>query len=126
MARSRTWSKVVWLTLVAFSVQLAVAVLHHHSDRGLGIQSRAMTAGMCAAASRLPCLPAAPHSHDNDGCVLCWATAVAANTLVPAPPDLPAPAKVTILRLGTFDLLPPAVVHRDNFRARGPPSAVAA
>ena len=39
MKRSRTRSNLVWLTLVAFSVQLAVAVLHHHVARGTGIAS---------------------------------------------------------------------------------------
>jgi hypothetical protein len=125
MKRSRTRFGLVWLTLVAFSVQLGVAVLHHHSERGLGIAARAMTAGLCAPSSQGPCVPA-PHN-DNDGCVLCWAAAVAANSLAPPPlPVLPVPSAVVRVRVSTFDSVAVRPLHRDNFQARGPPSDVAA
>ena len=87
MKTSRTRFGLVWLTLVAFSVQLAVAVLHHHPEHGSDFAARAMTAGLCAASSQRPCVPG--HQQDNDGCVLCWAAAVAANSLTPPPPELP-------------------------------------
>jgi len=124
MKRSRTRFGLVWLTLVAFSVQLGVAVLHHHSERGSGIAARAMTAGLCAPSGQRPCVPA-PHN-DNDGCVLCWAATVAANSLVPPLPELPTPPTVVAVRLGTFDSVPVRPIHRDNFQARGPPSDPAA
>ena len=124
MKTSRTRFGLVWLTLVAFSVQLAVAVLHHHPEHGSGLAARAMTAGLCAASSQRPCVPG--HQQDNDGCVLCWAAAVAANSLTPPPPELPRPPTVVTVRLGTFVSLPVRLIHRDNFQARGPPSDVAA
>jgi hypothetical protein len=124
MKRSRTRIGLVWLTLIAFSVQLGVAVLHHHSERGSGIAARAMTAGLCAQSGQRPCVPAS--HHDNDGCVLCWAAAVAANSLAPALPEFPAPPTVVSVRLGTFYSLPVRRIHRDHFQARGPPSVATA
>jgi hypothetical protein len=118
----------VWLTLVAFSVQLAVVVLHHHHHPvGVaGLAGRAMTAGLCAPSPERPCIPSLP-GHDNDGCVLCWAAAMAANTLAPPPfPELPAPPSVVSVRLGSFDCAPARLFHRDHFQARGPPIADAA
>ena len=104
MKTSRTRFGLVWLTLVAFSVQLAVAVLHHHPEHTSDFAARAMTAGLCAASSQRPCVPG--HQQDNDGCVLCWAAAVAANSLTPPPPELPPPPTVVTVRLGTFVSLP--------------------
>jgi hypothetical protein len=124
MKRSRTRLGLVWLTLIAFGVQLGVAVLHHHSERGSGIAARAMTAGLCAPSGQRPCVPAS--HHDSDGCVLCWAAAVAANTLAPPLLELPTPTMVISVQLGTFDSLSVRPIHRDNFQARGPPSAPAA
>lgn len=120
MNRSRSRSNLVWLTLLAFSVQLAVAVLHHHVARGTGIEGRAMTAGLCAPSNRRPCEPAQQHS-DHDGCVLCWAAAVAATSLTPSVPEFPLPSKAVSARLVIFDGVPARRVHRDNFQARGPP-----
>ena len=39
-------------------------------------------------------------------CVLCWAAAVAANSLTPPPPELPPPPTVVTVRLGTFVSVP--------------------
>jgi hypothetical protein len=126
MKRSRTRLRLVWLTLFAFGVQLAVAGFHHHSDRGTGFASRAMTAGLCAPSRGAPCVPG-PLRNDNDGCLLCWAASVAATSL--APPVLPAvplpSARVEMLR-ATYDTAPIAVVHRDGFQARAPPTSHAA
>ena len=125
MKVTRTRLRVSLLTLVAISVQLAVAGFHHHAGHGSLIQSRAMTAGLCAPSRGNPCVPA-PHQHDGDGCVLCWATAIAATSLTPAAPQLPAPPNLITLRLGSFDSVQAILVHRTNFLARGPPSATSA
>jgi hypothetical protein len=124
MKRSRTRSNLVWLTLVAFSVQLAVAVLHHHVARGTGIESRAITAGLCAPSNRNPCVPA-PHPVDHDGCVFCWAAAVAATSLASSVPELPLPSKFASVRLVIFEAVPARRIHRENFQARGPPAIAA-
>jgi hypothetical protein len=124
MKRSRTRSNLVWLTLVAFSVQLAVAVLHHHADRGLGIQARAITAGLCTPLNRHPCVPVQHHG-DHDGCVLCWAAAVASTSLTPSAPELPLPSKAVSMRLVIFEGVTARRLHRDNFQARGPPTIAA-
>jgi hypothetical protein len=113
------------LTLVAIGVQLAVAGFHHHPGHGSLMQSRAMTAGLCAPSRAIPCVPA-PHQHDSDGCVLCWATAIAATSLMPAAPQLPAPQSLVVLRLGGPDSVPLIFVYRTNFQARGPPTAIPA
>lgn len=124
MKASRTRFGLVWLTLIAFSVQLAVAVLHHHHHyvgRGSGLAARAITAGLCGPASKRPCSPA-PHQQDQDGCVLCWAAAIAANSLEPPPlPQIPLPHVAVGVRIDVVDTAPIGSVHRDHFQARGPP-----
>ena len=127
MTISRNRFGLVWLTLIAFSVQLAVAVLHHHHsvDRGTGLAARAITAGLCAPASKRPCSPAG--KHDNDGCVLCWASAIAAASLEPPPfPQIPLPQVLTGVRLDATDVPAVELIHRNHFQARGPPSIEAA
>jgi hypothetical protein len=123
MKASRTRFGLVWLTLVAFSVQLAVAVLHHHDhsiDRGWGFAARAMTAGLCAPSSKHPCKPG-PHEN-NDGCVLCWAAAMAANSLEPPPlPQIPLPQMAVGVRIDASETQAVTLLHRGHFRARGPP-----
>jgi hypothetical protein len=128
MTRSRTRFGLVWLTLVAFSAQLAVAVLHHHHyvARGPGMAARAITASLCGPASRRLCSPAQPQ-RDSDGCVFCWAAAVAANTLEPPPlPQIPLPQIVVGERVDAIESTTLKPVHRDQFQARGPPSIEAA
>lgn len=128
MKISRTRFGLVWLTLIAFSVQLGVAVLHHHRDvnRGSGFASRAITAGLCAPASKRPCNPD-QNQHSHDGCVLCWAAAMAANSLAPpTPPEVPTPPVIAGARLDAPDAAAVDLIHRDHFQARGPPSAEAA
>ncbi|HVZ03359.1 hypothetical protein [Hyphomicrobium sp.] len=128
MKASQSRFGLVWLTLIAFSVQLAVAVLHHHHDvaRGTGMAARAITAGLCGPASKRPCNPA-PHQQDHDGCVLCWASAIAANSLEPPPlPQLPLPQIVAGVRLDVLETSEHRPLHRDHFQARGPPTSDAA
>jgi len=124
MTASRTRFGLVCLSLVAFSVQLAVAVLHHHNhsiDRGWGFAARAMTAGLCAPSSKHPCKPG-PHEH-NDGCVLCWAAAMAANSLEPPPlPQIPLPQMAVGVRIDAPETQVVTLLHRGHFRARAPPS----
>ncbi|AGK59081.1 hypothetical protein HYPDE_37048 [Hyphomicrobium denitrificans 1NES1] len=128
MKISRTHFGLVWLTLMAFSVQLGVAVLHRHHDvnRGSGLAGRAITAGLCAPASKRPCNQhRSQHSHD--GCVLCWAAAIAANSLEPPSlPQVPPPPLVAGARFDAPDAAAVDLIHRDHFQARGPPSARAA
>jgi len=127
MTISRNRFGLVWLTLVAFSVQLAVAVLHHHHavDRGTGFSARAVTAGLCAPASERPCSPS--KKHDNDGCVLCWASAIAAASLEPPLcPEVPLPQILAGVRFVAADTSAVELTHRDHFQARGPPSIEAA
>jgi hypothetical protein len=124
MKASRTRFGLVCLSLVAFSVQMAVAVLHHHHDvdRGSGFAARAITAGLCAPASKRPCKPG-PHRQGHDGCVLCWAAAIAANSLEPPPlPQIPLPQMAVGMRLDAPDTQMVRHLHRDHFQARGPPS----
>jgi hypothetical protein len=128
MKISRTRLGLVWLALIAFSLELGVAVLHHHHsvNRGSDFASRAITAGLCAPASKHPCEQNRSH-HPEDGCVLCWAAAIAASSL--EPPSLPQvmmPATVAGERLGASDVTAIARVHRELFQARGPPSPNAA
>jgi hypothetical protein len=122
MGKTKKRLGLVWLTLFAFSVQMAVAVLHHHVARGSGLAARAMTAGMCAPTQRQPCAPANPLQQDNDGCVLCWATAVAASSLTPQVPELPVPQTVRAERLLPLERESVRQVHRVHFQARAPPS----
>lgn len=115
------------LTLLAFSVQIAVAALHHHEvNPRSGFAARAMTAGLCTPASKEACdHDRGRHAHDD--CVLCWAAAMAHNSLEP-----PSPAELTRppLRSGTrfepHDTRVVDVIHRDNFQARGPPASARA
>ncbi|HVX36622.1 MAG TPA: hypothetical protein VHC71_10440 [Hyphomicrobium sp.] len=128
MKISRTRFGLVWLTLIAFSVQLGVVVLHHHHDlnRGSGFAARAITAGLCAPASKRPCNPNRSQ-HNHDGCVLCWAAAIAANSLEPPLlPQIPTPLLVAGARLDAPDAAAVDLIHRDHFQARGPPSTEAA
>jgi hypothetical protein len=127
MKISRTRFGLVWLTLIAFSVQLGVAVLHHHDvNRGSGFAARAITAGLCAPASKRSCSQdRGQHSHN--GCVLCWAAAVAANSLEPPSlPQVPTPPLVAGARFDAPDAAAVDLIHRDHFQARGPPGAEAA
>ena len=121
--RNRCWLAV--LTLIAFSVQLAVAASHHHHEvnRGSGIAARAITAGLCAPLSKRPCDPdRGQHSHD--GCVLCWASAIAQTSLEPPSlPQISAPPLEGGARFDTRDVAAVDLIHRDHFQARGPPEA---
>ncbi len=125
MKRSGTRLRLVWLTLFAFGVQLAVAGFHHHGDRGTGFASRAMTAGLCAPSIDMsrskPCVPD-PLRHDNDGCLLCWAAAVGSNSLAPPVlPEVQAPSERVEALLATYAAMPVSLVRRDGFQARAPP-----
>lgn len=118
MVSARLRLKLLWLALFAFGVQMVVADFHHHVSRGSGIASRAITAGMCRPSNDRPC---APHQNDHDGCVLCWATAIAATSLTPVSFDMPPPAFAQGVRLRADE---PQVVRLARFteaRARGPP-----
>ncbi|MFA5955420.1 hypothetical protein [Hyphomicrobium sp.] len=110
--------RLLWLTLLAFGVQICVADFHHHVARGTGIQARALTAGMCAPSQGRPC---APLEKDHDGCVLCWATAIAATSLTPALFSVPTPSMVTGVRLKAVEPPQFRVARRAESRARGPP-----
>jgi hypothetical protein len=77
-----------------------------------------MTAGMCVPSHAHPCQPA---QKDHDGCVLCWATAIAATSLTPPIFDLPAPSRIIGVELRTFDTVQVRLVRHGGFRARGPP-----
>lgn len=127
MKISRNRFGLIVLTLLAFSVQLAVAALHHHEvNRGSGFAARAITAGLCAPASNRPCNQ--DHGrHSHDGCMLCWASAMAQNTLEPpAPAELTAPPLRSGIRLHARNAPAVDVIHRDHFRARGPPRSAQA
>jgi hypothetical protein len=112
----------IWLTLIAFGVQLAVAVLHHHNYEFNG-QSLAAAANACPSKTQQPCSPL-QHDRDHDGCVLCWATAMAAASLAPLVPELPKPQQLFGVRLAVRQNLPSHVIHREYFQARGPPSFI--
>jgi hypothetical protein len=120
MIVSRLRLRLVWLTLFAFGVQIAVSDFHHHVVHGTGIQARAMTAGLCGPSPAHPC---APLQKDHDGCVLCWATAIAATSLTPPSFNLPTPSQIVGLELRSFDTVQLRLVRHDGFRARGPPKA---
>jgi hypothetical protein len=110
----------VWLTLVAFSVQLAVAVLHHHNHN---ISGHVVATSTCPSASSDSCNPLQNHS-DHDGCILCWATAVASASLAPLVLELSKPQQLAGVRLTVSQSGPTHVIHRDYFQARGPPGLI--
>ncbi|WP_414461887.1 hypothetical protein [Hyphomicrobium sp. DY-1] len=118
MISARLRLRLLWLTLFAFGVQMAVADFHHHISRGTGIESRAMTAGMCRPSNDHPC---APHQHDHDGCILCWATAIAATSLTPVSFDMPLPAVAHGIRLQADEPQTVSLARLTEVRARGPP-----
>jgi hypothetical protein len=122
MTSTRARLTATLLTLISISVQVLVAGFHNHREHR-PLDQRAMTAGLCASADRAPCAPA-PHQHDSDGCLLCWATAIAATSVTPVAPQLPVPPTLVALKLGTFDSRPPAFTHRTCFQARGPPKVI--
>ncbi|MFT3729864.1 MAG: hypothetical protein QM780_00350 [Hyphomicrobium sp.] len=111
-------SKLLWLTLFAFGMQIAVVDFHHHVTRGTGIESRAMTAGMCRAGQDRSC---APLQKDHDGCMLCWATAIASTSLTPVSFDIAAPSVVAGVILKAVNRPGFFVSHFAELRARGPP-----
>jgi hypothetical protein len=128
MRVSRSRFRLVWLTLIAFSVQIGVAALHHHHDvnRGSDFAARAITAGICGPESGRPCTPDR-NRHTHDDCVLCWASAIAANSLEPSPSlTVPTPPLADGARLDAPDAAAVDRIHRDHFRARAPPAAAAA
>jgi hypothetical protein len=112
-------SRLLWLTLLAFGVQIAVADFHHHTSRATGIQSRAMTAGMCSPSHAHPC---GPLDKGHDGCALCWATAIAATSLTPILFVLSPPSETIGRRLKAFDIHQGQVMPLAEVRARGPPT----
>ncbi|MBS0250300.1 MAG: hypothetical protein JSR78_04470 [Proteobacteria bacterium] len=118
MVSARLRLKLLWLALFAFGVQMAVADFHHHVSPGSGIASRAITAGMCRPSNARPC---APHQNDHDGCVLCWATAIAATSLTPVSFDMPLPAIVQGVRLRVDQTQVSRLERFTETRARGPP-----
>ncbi len=120
MIVSRLRLRLVWLTLCAFGVQIAVADFHHHVVHGMGLQARAITAGLCAQSPKHPC---GPFHNDHDGCALCWATAIAATSLTPSLFDVPAPSLVIESALVFSDTVQVRLVRSDGSRARGPPKA---
>jgi hypothetical protein len=120
MIVSRLRLRLVWLTLFALGVQIAVADFHHHVVHGTGIQARAMTAGLCG---RSPTHPCAPLQKDHDGCALCWATAIAATSLTPSLFAVPTPSLIIGSELVYSNTVPVRLVRSDGSRARGPPKA---
>ncbi len=120
MIVSRLRLRLVWLTLFAFGVQIAVADFHHHVVHGTGMQARAMTAGLCGPSSGRPC---APLQKDHDGCALCWATAIAATSLTPSLFDVPVPSLIIGSELALSDTVEIRLIRSDGSRARGPPKA---
>lgn len=120
MIVSRLRLRLVWLTLFAFGVQIAVADFHHHAVHGTGIQARAMTAGLCGPSPAHPC---APLQKDHDGCALCWAAGIAATSLTPSLFDVPAPSQTAGNELVSSDTVQVRLVRSDGSRARGPPKA---
>jgi len=127
MTKAATRIRLVWLTLLAFGVQLAVAGFHHHPDHRTSIADRAVTAGLCAPLrAGEPPRPCAPAQHQHDNCLLCWATALAASSLAPSVPELPAPSAIVATRLVRFEAPLANHVHSDVFEARGPPLSVSA
>jgi hypothetical protein len=120
MTVSRLRLRLLWLTLFAFGVQIVVADFHHHITRGSGMEARALTAGMCRPSHDRPCTPS---DKDNDGCVVCWAAAIAATSLTPVLFDIPSPSIVAGIRLRAVDGRQLRVAHFAEVRARGPPLA---
>jgi hypothetical protein len=118
MTVSRLRLRLLWLTLFAFGVQIAVADFHHHISRGTGMEARALTAGMCRPSHDRPCTP---DNSDHDGCVLCWATAIAATSLAPMQFDMPVPSLVVGIRLAIVDTPQIQMARLAEARARGPP-----
>jgi len=118
MFGSRLRLRLLWLTLFAFGVQIVVADFHHHITRGLGMEARAITAGMCRPSQERPCSPA---QNDHDGCVLCWAASIAATSLTPDLFHTPLPAIVIGIRLNPVDAQQIHVARLPDVRARGPP-----
>ncbi|WP_045838171.1 hypothetical protein [Hyphomicrobium sp. 99] len=120
MTASRLRIRFVWLTLFAFSVQFCVASFHHHASREVGARSIVAFAGHC---TQTPTKPCAPSGDDHHGCVLCWATAVAATSLVPSLFDFPAPTEVAFVHLQAPLNAQSSIVRCYELRARGPPQA---
>ncbi|HML28453.1 MAG TPA: hypothetical protein PKE16_06385 [Hyphomicrobium sp.] len=110
--------RLIWLTLFAFGVQIAVADFHHHITRGTGLEARALTAGMCQPSHDRPCLPL---QRDRDGCVLCWAAAIAATSLTPLLVHAPTPSVVVGVRLRSVEPPDVSVARLADVRVRGPP-----
>ena len=123
MTTTRARLAVTLLTLISVGVQVLVAGFHNHREHR-PLSQRAITAGLCSSTnSAAPCIPS-PHQHDSDGCLLCWATAIAATSVTPVAPQIPAPPKLVTIKLGTFDSRQRAFIHRTYFQARGPPEVI--
>lgn len=120
MTISRLRFRLLLLTLVAFGMQVVCADFHHHLTRGTGMEARALTAGMCRSSRDHSC---APVKHDHDGCVLCWAAAIAATSLTPILFHMPPPSVVAGIRLRAIEPSQSRVVRLAETRARGPPDA---
>jgi hypothetical protein len=118
MTFSRLRLRLLWLTLFAFGMQVVVADFHHHAPHAAGIAARAMTAGICRPSHDRPCVPA---HDDHDGCVLCWATSIAATSLTPLPLDIPSPSRVAGVRITSSPSRDVQSSRLTNVRARGPP-----
>jgi hypothetical protein len=122
MTVSRLRLRLLWLTLIAFGVQIVVTDFHHHVSRGTGLEARALTAGMCRPSQERPCTP---DQKDHDGCVLCWAMSVAATSLTPALFHLPHPSVLVADRLSSPEQRQIRIAHLADVRARGPPRSIA-
>ncbi|MET1045758.1 MAG: hypothetical protein ABWX70_03510 [Hyphomicrobium sp.] len=120
MACSRLRLRLLWLTLFAFGVQIAVADFHHHASRGTSMEARALTAGICSPSPKQPCKPL---QNEHGGCVLCWAAAIATTSVTPPLFSLPGPSSSTAVKLGVADAPRVLGARLEDARARGPPAA---
>jgi hypothetical protein len=120
MRRFRDSYGIVWLALIAFGLELVSAVSHGYHDHHPDLQSRALTAGLCAPAAAV-CAPELPHKHSDD-CVTCWAISVASLSVLPGGLISPEPLSHYVLSRASSARAFRLVSLPAQFRARAPPA----
>ena len=116
--RNSAWA---WLAILAVICQLGLSLGHMHGQLGGAFDRLAAVTDDGWPAAPAPAGPANPFNHDN-GCLVCWAAAMAGAGLIAEPPALLVPAEHLLRHPSARSATWRLVARAAPFNARAPPA----